>query len=50
MQILVVVAVNHMESVMAEVDKGSERTAFVLGLVGPKGKISNFREELCSIS
>ena len=39
-----------MESVMAEVDKGSERTAFVLGLVGPKGKISDFREELCSIS
>jgi hypothetical protein len=45
-QILVVVAINHMKPVMTEVDKGSERTAIVLGLVGPKGKASTFRVRL----
>ena len=50
MQILVVVAINHMKPVMTEVDKGSERTAIVLGLVGPKRKASNFRVRLCLFS
>lgn len=43
MQILVVVAINQMRTLMTEVDKGSGRTAIVLGLVGPKGKASTFR-------
>ena len=50
MQILVVVAINQMRTLMAEVDKGSGRTAIVLGLVGPKRKASNFRVRLCLFS
>ena len=46
MQILVVVAINQMRTLMTEVDKGSGRTAIVLGLVGPKGKTYSFRVRL----
>ena len=45
LQILVVVAINHMKSVMTDEDKGSERTLIELGLVGPKKSIDIFREK-----
>lgn len=50
MQILVAVALSHMRVVTIEVDKGSEGTAIVFGLVGPKGKASYFRVRLCLFS
>jgi hypothetical protein len=45
LQILVVVAINHMKSVMTDEDKGSERTLIELGLVGPKKSIDILREK-----
>ena len=39
MQILVVVATNQMRTLMTDEEKGSMRTSFGHGLVGPKGWI-----------
>ena len=44
MQILVLVATSRMRIAMTEVDEGSERTVFGLGLVGPKGVLNKLKQ------
>ena len=50
MQILVVVAINQMRTLMAEVEKGSVRTAIGHGLFDPKTKGSSIQRVLYSTS
>ena len=50
MQILVVVAINQMRTLMAEVEKGSVRTAIGHGLFDPKTKGSSIQRVLHSTS
>lgn len=47
---MVIVAINHTRHVMTDVDKGSERTVIVFGLVGPKRKTCYFKVRLCLCS
>ena len=50
LQILVVVAIIQVRILKAEVEKGSMRTAFDHGLVGPKGQINFVNSGTCPTS